>query len=103
MRRTARRNPADFLFSSITAVASFSVILVLIGVIYVLISESSLAIHKFGVINFLRSTDWDPVKESFGALTNIYGTFLTTVLSLLFAIPVALGIAIFVTEIAPSF
>jgi phosphate transport system permease protein len=103
LRRTARRNPADFLFSSITAVASFSVILVLIGVIYVLISESSLAIHKFGVINFLRSTDWDPVKESFGALTNIYGTFLTTVLSLLFAIPVAIGIAIFVTEIAPSY
>jgi phosphate transport system permease protein len=79
------------------------VIVVLIGVVYVLVSESSLAIKKFGVLHFLVSTDWDPVKEVFGAATNIYGTFLTTVLSLLFAIPVAIGIAIFVTEIAPNF
>ncbi|MGD0885554.1 MAG: phosphate ABC transporter permease subunit PstC [Thermodesulfovibrionales bacterium] len=103
MRRTARRNPGDLLFSSLTAVASCSVIVVLIGVVYVLVSESSLAIKKFGVLHFLVSTDWDPVKEVFGAATNIYGTFLTTVLSLLFAIPVAIGIAIFVTEIAPNF
>jgi len=103
LRRTARRNPGDLLFSSLTAVASCSVIVVLIGVVYVLVSESSLAIKKFGVLHFLVSTDWDPVKEVFGAATNIYGTFLTTVLSLLFAIPVAIGIAIFVTEIAPNF
>jgi phosphate transport system permease protein len=69
----------------------------------VLISESSLAIHKFGVAKFLTSTDWDPVKESFGAATNIFGTVVTTALSLLFAIPVAIGIAIFITEIAPKF
>lgn len=103
MARTAKKNPVDFIFSSITAVASFSVILFIIGILYVLISESSLAFHRFGVIKFLTSTDWDPVKESFGALTNIYGTVLTTILSLFFAIPVALGIAIFLTEIAPDF
>lgn len=103
MAITSRRNPADLLFSSITAVASFSVILVIIGIIYVLVSESSLSIQKFGVIQFLKSTDWDPVKESFGALTNIYGTLVTTFLSLVIAIPVATGIAIFVTEISPTF
>jgi len=43
------------------------------------------------------------VKEVFGALTNIFGTFLTTILSLLLAIPVAIGIAIFLTEISPNF
>lgn len=91
------------LFSSLTALSSFSVILIIIGILYVLVSQSSLAIQKFGVIHFLRSTDWDPVKELFGAATNIYGTFLTTVLSLLFAIPVAIGIAIFVTEVSPNF
>ncbi len=68
-----------------------------------LISESSLAIGKFGIIKFLTSTDWDPVTESFGALTNIYGTVVTTILSLIIAIPVAIGIAIFVTEISPNF
>lgn len=103
MAITSKRNPADLLFSSITAVASFSVILVIIGIIYVLVSESSLSIQKFGVIQFLKSTDWDPVKESFGALTNIYGTLVTTFLSLVIAIPVATGIAIFVTEISPTF
>jgi len=103
MAMTSKKNPVDLIFSSITAIASFSVILFIIGILYVLISESSPAIGKFGIAKFLASTDWDPVKESFGALTNIYGTLVTTVLSLVIAIPVAIGIAIFVTEIAPNF
>jgi phosphate transport system permease protein len=98
-----KKNPVDVIFSCVTAVASFSVILLIVGILYVLITESSLSIHKFGVIKFLTSTDWDPVKESFGAATNIYGTFLTTTLSLLIAIPIALGVAVFVTEISPNF
>ncbi|KAF0117398.1 MAG: phosphate transport system permease protein, partial [bacterium] len=48
-------------------------------------------------------TDWNPVKGSFGAATNLFGTAITTVLSILIAVPVAIGIAIFVTEIAPNF
>ena len=103
MARTAKKNPVDLSFSFITAIASFSVIFFIIGILYVLISESSLAIGKFGVIKFLTSTYWDPVKESFGALTNIYGTAVTTVLALIIAIPTAIGIAIFVTEISPNF
>ena len=103
MATISKKNPMDLLFSSVTALASFSVIVLIIGILYVLISESLLAIRKFGVIQFLSSTDWDPVKESFGALTNIYGTVLTTLLSLAMAIPVAIGIAIFVTEISPNF
>ncbi len=103
MARTAKKNPVDLMFSSITAVASFSVVLLIIGILYVLVSESSLAIHKFGIIKFLTSTDWDPVKESFGAATNIYGTLFTTALSLIIAIPIALGVAVFVTEISPNF
>jgi phosphate transport system permease protein len=98
-----RKNFFDLIFSSITAIASFFVVLFIIGITYVLISESSLAIHKFGVIKFLMSTDWDPVRESFGALTNIYGTVIITGLSLMIAIPAAIGIAIFVTEISPNF
>ncbi len=103
MARLARKNLFDVAFSSITGLAAFSVILIILGTAYVLISESWLAIRKFGVLDFLVSTDWNPVEESFGALTNIYGTVVTTSLSLLIAIPVAVGIAIFVTEIAPKF
>jgi phosphate transport system permease protein len=103
LARTAKKDPVDFVFSSLTAMASFTVIILIVGILYVLISESSLAIHKFGIVKFLTSTDWDPVRESFGAATNIFGTIVTTALSLLFAIPVAIGIAIFITEIAPKF
>lgn len=98
-----RRNPADIVFSSLTAIASLSVIILVIGIFYVLVSESLPAIGRFGITKFLASTDWDPVRESFGALTNIYGTVLTTFFSLLIAIPVAIGIAIFITEISPNF
>jgi len=103
MTQISKKNPGDLIFLFITALASFSVIIFITGILIVLVKESSLAIEKFGIITFVTSTDWDPVKESFGALTNIYGTAITTVLSLLFAIPVGLGIAIFVTEISPNF
>jgi phosphate transport system permease protein len=103
MIKNLRKSPADLIFSSITAIASFSVLIFIVGILFILIKESSLAIGKFGIINFLSSTDWDPVRESFGALTNIYGTMLTTFFSLLIAIPVAIGIAVFVTEISPNF
>jgi phosphate transport system permease protein len=102
MAENLRKNPMDLVFASLTGIASFTVILFIIGILYVLIAESSLAIRQFGVIKFLTSTDWDPVKESFGALTNIYGTIVTTFLAMFFAIPVAIGIAIFVTEISPN-
>ena len=103
MARTSRKNPVDTIFSFVTAAASFTVIIFIVAILYELVHESSPAIARFGVWKFLSSTDWNPVKESFGALTNIYGTVLTTFLSLLMAIPVAIGIAIFVTEISPNF
>lgn len=90
-------------FSFVSGIASFTVILFVIGILYVLMTESSLAIKQFGIIRFLTSSEWNPVTEDFGALTNIYGTAITTVISLVIAMPVAIGIAIFVTEIAPNF
>ena len=98
-----KKNAVDFSFSLITALASLTVIFLVLGIFGVLLRESFLSIHKFGVVRFLTSTDWNPVKESFGAATTIYGTVITTVLALLIAVPTAIGIAIFVTEIAPSF
>jgi len=98
-----RKNPIDVIFSALTAVASISVLIFIIGILYTLLSESSLAIGKFGFFRFLFSTEWDPVKEVFGAATSLYGTIITTILSLAMAVPVALGIAIFITEISPDF
>jgi|SRR5208283_591219 len=103
MATTSKKNPVDTIFSFVTGAASFTVIVLIIAILYELVHESAPAIARFGIWKFLSSTDWNPVKESFGALTNIYGTILTTVLSLLMAIPVAIGIAVFVTEISPNF
>lgn len=103
MAISPKKHIPELLFFSLTAVASFTVIIFIIGIIAVLLKESSLAIEKFGLIDFLTSTAWNPVTGMFGAATTIYGTFLTTGLALLFAIPTAIGIAIFVTEIAPNF
>ncbi len=98
-----KKNPVDIVFSVITAAASVSVLVFIVGILYVLFAESSPAIEKFGVVRFLTSTDWDPVRESFGAATSLYGTAVATAISLLIAIPVAIGIAVFITEIAPDF
>lgn len=98
-----KKNPVDFSFSLLTALASFAVIALIAGILIVLVKESSLAIKTFGMLNFLKSTDWNPVTNSFGAATAVYGTFVTTFIALAIAIPVAIGIAIFLTEIAPSF
>ena len=103
MAISPKKHIPELLFYSLTAVASFTVIIFIIGIIAVLLKESSLAIEKFGLIDFLTSTAWNPVTGMFGAATTIYGTFLTTALALLFALPIAIGIAVFVTEIAPNF
>ncbi|WP_242455792.1 phosphate ABC transporter permease subunit PstC [Dissulfurispira thermophila] len=91
------------IFSFITGIAAISVVLIIVGTLYVLFKESSLSIERFGFLKFITSLDWDPVRESFGAAAALYGTLVTTALALIIAIPVAIGIAIFVTEVAPNF
>ncbi len=103
MPTSSKKNYIDLFFASLTAIASFSVILFIIGILAVLLKESFPAIERFGIVNFITSTAWNPVKGVFGAASTIYGTFVTTGLALLFAIPTAIGIAIFITEIAPNF
>ncbi|HEX9019749.1 MAG TPA: phosphate ABC transporter permease subunit PstC [Nitrospirota bacterium] len=98
-----RKNLPEFLFFSITALTSLTVVVFIIGILVVLVKEASLAIGKFGLFEFLTSTVWNPVTGVFGAATTIFGTFVTTALALAFAIPTAIGIAVFVTEIAPNF
>jgi phosphate transport system permease protein len=76
-------------------------VLALVGVIiYELMTRSSLSWHASGVKFFYRS-DWDPVNEQFGALPFVYGTVVSSVLALVLAVPLALGVAIFITEMCP--
>lgn len=62
---------------------------------------SHLSIAKFGW-GFLTGTDWDPVAEHFGAAPFVYGTIVTSALAVLLATPVALGVGLFLSEVAPG-
>lgn len=64
-------------------------------------SSSILSIKKFGW-GFLTSSTWDPFSEVFGALPMIYGTLVSSLLGLIIAIPLGLGVAVFLSELAPS-
>jgi phosphate transport system permease protein len=95
------RQVGDAIFAAL-ARASGAFVLILLGSIILSLLWGALpAFRQFG-IGFVTSTDWDPVKQAFGAAVSIYGTLITSVLALLFAVPVAFGIAFFLTELAPA-
>jgi len=100
--KSLRKLPlSDIFFGIVSFSASFLVLSLIFSIIFILYDESSLAIHKFGILNFIFTENWDPVQEIFGAAAPLFGTIITTVISLIFAIPVALGIAIFLSEVSP--
>jgi phosphate transport system permease protein len=76
------------------------VLLVVLGIGFELTRQSLLSIEKFG-LSFWKGTTWDPVSGVFGALPFIWGTLYSSVLALLLATPVSLGIAIFISELSP--
>ncbi len=90
----------DNIFKVITFTSSILVIIIFISIFLVLYKEASLSLEKFG-ISFLLNKSWDPVRESFGGFVPIVGTILSSILALFFAVPLSLGIAIFITEICP--
>lgn len=91
----------DAVFHGFTFAAALGVLILLGGVIISLIQGSLPAIHAFG-FHFLASQDWNPVTDLFGGLPAIYGTIITSAIAMIFAIPVGLGIAIFLTELCPQ-
>ncbi|SUW84555.1 phosphate ABC transporter, permease protein PstC [Campylobacter hominis] len=90
----------EFIFFNLTRGASIFVLVILFAIFAALVYYSLPAISKFG-IGFLASSDWDVVKEQFGGAASIYGSIISTVIAMILATPVAIGIAIFLTEIAP--
>ncbi len=91
----------DRLFAS-AAMASGLFVLALLGSIIVLLFIGGLpAFRAFGW-HFLVSPQWNPVTERFGALVSVYGTVASAVLALIMAVPLAFGIAYFLTELAPQ-
>jgi phosphate transport system permease protein len=99
--RPARRsNLGDTLFAGACHAAGGPVLLLLGGIIVELFLGGLPAFRAFG-LPFLWSTEWDPVTEVFGAGVSVYGTVVTAVLAIILAVPVAFGVAFFLTELAP--
>jgi phosphate transport system permease protein len=90
----------DRLFRGLLTVAALAVPVLLTFLVWELWSGARLAIGQFG-FGFLTSSEWDPVSGQFGALPLIFGTLMSSALALLIAVPLSLGVAIFLTEFAP--
>jgi phosphate transport system permease protein len=91
---------ADQITHLITLLFAASVLLVTVFLVYELWIHSAPSRAKFGW-HFLTGRAWDPVSEQFGALPFIYGTVVTSVLALLISVPLGVGAAIFLSELAP--
>jgi phosphate transport system permease protein len=91
----------DVVFRALTLFFAVLVLLILSGVIVSLVSGALPALRAFG-FGFLVAAAWNPVTEKFGALAPIYGTLVTSAIAMLVGIPVAFGVALFITELCPN-
>jgi phosphate transport system permease protein len=90
----------DRVFRALTFLFALLVLLILGGVIVALVEGALPALRTFG-LSFVVIETWNPVTEKFGALAPIYGTLVTSAIAMLVGIPVAFGVAVFITEICP--
>jgi phosphate transport system permease protein len=97
LRRFGR---SDARFRLMTLAAALLVVAIFIGIMISLVTGSWLAMKTFG-FSFLTNDVWNPVTENFGALPAIYGTVLSAALAMIVAVPLGIGIAIFLTELCP--
>jgi len=96
----SRSAAADRAFNLVTAGAAWLVLVVLGATAASMAWGGRLAFQTFG-LGFITSQDWDVVQGKFGALVPIYGTLVTSAIALVIAVPISLGIALFLTDIAP--
>jgi phosphate transport system permease protein len=91
---------ADNSFAAVMLLCALSIFAIVLFILSILIIRSHLSLAQFGWKFFTQSA-WDPVSGDFGALPFIWGTLATSFLALLQAVPLALGVAIFLTELCP--
>jgi phosphate transport system permease protein len=87
----------DKIFNLLLVSSAFSLLILGVGIFLSLLNASSLALKKFG-FSFFSGSEWDPVSEEFGALPFIYGTILTSLISLLISLPFSFAIIIVLGE-----
>ncbi len=91
---------ADDTFHALMLACGVVVLFLIALIIYELAAKGQLAWHVFGW-KFFFAQDWDPVSEQFSALPFIYGTIVSSILALIISVPLAIGVAVFITEMSP--
>jgi phosphate transport system permease protein len=99
-RRRLGDRIGDWLLHGVTAAAALTALVIVGLLVYELVKQAWPAITKFG-LGFVTSRAWDPVRSHFGALDFIYGTAFTSFLAVIIAAPLAIAIALFLSELAP--
>ncbi|HXK19813.1 MAG TPA: hypothetical protein VNG33_18505, partial [Polyangiaceae bacterium] len=92
-------NFGDLTFRRITALFAGAVIVLLLWMAWEMGVASKLSLLHFG-LGFITSTDWDPVRDQYGGLPFVYGTVVSSLVALVIAVPISLGIAIYLSELA---
>jgi phosphate transport system permease protein len=101
-RQYTRDARIEWLFRSLTRGCAILVLTVLLGVVVALVHGSLPALRAFHW-SFLTKEVWNPVTDKYGALAPVYGTVVTSIIAMTVAIPISLGVAIFLTETCPLF
>ncbi|MBI5495881.1 MAG: phosphate ABC transporter permease subunit PstC [Deltaproteobacteria bacterium] len=101
-RRAGSVRTGDRLWRLFLLAAGCGVFLLTALILIVLARLALPVLHQPGTWAFLTSSDWDPVAESFGALPFVWGTLVTSAVAVVLAFPVGLGVALFITEVAPT-
>jgi phosphate transport system permease protein len=91
----------DALFRGLIALTALSVFVIVVLVVWELIDKSKLSLQQFG-LSFFYGHDWDPVNGNFGAWPFVYGTLVSSLLALLLAVPLSVGVAVYITEMCPA-
>ncbi|MGH2361347.1 MAG: phosphate ABC transporter permease subunit PstC, partial [bacterium] len=99
--RSSVRATGDRLFQLLLATTAAGIPLIMGAMLLALIAAARPAIERFGLAFFVSST-WDPVAGEFGVLPFIYGTLVSSTLALLISVPLGIGTAVFLSELAPS-
>lgn len=99
-RRPRTKNQGDRLFKGLVSAFGMVVLLLVAAILYELIRQAMPAFKEFG-IGFLFSQEWNPTTNEYGALTFIFGTVVTSLIGLLFAGIVGIGVSVFIVELAP--
>ena len=98
--RAAPANLGDRILRVVLRGAALSLVLLVVGMVAEMLVRATPAIRAFG-FSFLYTSTWDPVAERFGAVPFVFGTLVSSLLALLIAVPLGLGAAIYLAELAP--